>query len=85
MGGLSVKQIRKKLKNFKKPVDNWGKWVYNKANKRGNPEEDKMMEKAIWLGKRWQLGLWWRKDWKFFGLVENFGFGRYIGITFNRK
>lgn len=43
------------------------------------------MEKAIWIGKRWQLGIWWRKDWKFIGLVEDFGFGRYIGITFKQK
>lgn len=43
------------------------------------------MEKVFYWGKRWQFGIWWREDWKFAGLVEDFGFGRYIGLTFKRK
>ena len=42
------------------------------------------MEKTISIGKNWELGIYWRKDWKFIGFVENFGFGRYVGITLKK-
>jgi hypothetical protein len=72
-------------KIFQKGVDKHPFLCYTVIKKRGNPKEDEEMEKAIWLGKHWQLGIWWRKNWKFIGLVEDFGFGRYIGITFKQE
>ena len=42
------------------------------------------MEKSFELG-RWEFGIYWRKDWKFIGFIEDYGFGSYIGITFNKK
>ena len=43
------------------------------------------MEKCLYLGERWAFGIYWGKDWKFIGFIENYGFGKYIGITFKKK
>ena len=42
------------------------------------------MEKSISINDRWEFGIYWRKNWKFIGFIEDFGFGRYIGITFKK-
>lgn len=43
------------------------------------------MEKSFEISRRWDCGIYWRKDWKFIGFIEDCGFGRYIGITFKKK
>ena len=37
---------------------------------------------CIRIGNNWEFVFSWRADWKFCGMVEANGFGRYIGITF---
>lgn len=43
------------------------------------------MEKTFNIGKNWEFGIYWRKDWKFIGFVQYMGFGKYIGITLKNK
>lgn len=43
------------------------------------------MEKFFEVSRNWDFAICWRKDWKFVGFIEACGFGRYIGITFQRK
>lgn len=40
--------------------------------------------KSIWIGltKNCDFIISWRKDWKYFGLSQYSGFGKYIGIKF---
>ena len=35
---------------------------------------------SIRIGARWDFVVSWRSDWRFVGLVEGCGFGRYVGI-----
>lgn len=39
---------------------------------------------AIWItiARNYDLIISWRKDWKFCGLSQHSGFGKYIGIKF---
>jgi len=39
---------------------------------------------AIWITvtKTWVIIISWRKDWKFCGVSQYSGFGKYIGIKF---
>lgn len=43
------------------------------------------MEKRFEVSRNWQFLIHWKKDWKFIGFVQWWGFGKYIGITFKRK
>ena len=40
--------------------------------------------KSVWITvtKTWNFIISWREDWKYFGLSQYSGFGKYIGIKF---
>lgn len=42
------------------------------------------MEKIFHINNRWEFGIYWRKDWKFIGFIQDLGFGKYAGVTFRR-